>query len=68
MDKKHKIKVSFCVAYGKCKAISVDGKELKSDYEDDICFFFGEHRIYLKRHIVKALKEARGKVRELYRK
>lgn len=67
LDKKRKIRVSFCVAYGKCKAISTNGKEVKSDYEDDICFFFGEHKIYLKRHIVRVLKEAEKKARELYK-
>jgi hypothetical protein len=55
-------KVSFCVYYGKgvfLKMSTPDGDMiLSSDYEDETCFFFGESRIYLKRHIIRAFIEA----------
>ena len=46
------------VAYGKCTLGTINDIELKSDYEDDIAFFFGKHRLYFKRHIVRAFNEA----------
>lgn len=30
---------------------------LESDFDDDVCFFYGKFRIYLKRHIIRALDE-----------
>ena len=49
---------SFIVVYGKGTPLCIDGLTLKSEYEDDIAFFFGENRIYLKRHIIRAIEEA----------
>lgn len=57
-----KIKATFCVIYGKGTLMRVDDIILKSDYDDDICFFFGEQKIYLKRHILRAYKEAKQKL------
>lgn len=37
----------------------------KSDYEDDVCFFFGKAKIYLSRHIIRAYKEATQALRPL---
>jgi hypothetical protein len=37
-------------------------KQLINDYCDDICFFFGNQKIYLKRHIIRAYKEAEEKL------
>lgn len=66
LDKERKVKFTFNVAYGKANVALINGKQVTSDYEDDICFFFGEHKIYLKRHIIRALQEAQEKYRELY--
>lgn len=59
------IKASFNIAYGKAVIANINGVEIKSDYEDDICFFFGKEKIYLKRHILRAYKEAMDALRPL---
>jgi len=66
LDKESQIKFVFNSVRGKGTGFSINGKSLRSDYEDDIAFFFGEHRIYLKRHIYRILKEAHGVFKELY--
>lgn len=45
------------VGYG-CFA-QINGQRFECEYADDIAFFFGEHRIYLNRHLVRAFQEAR---------
>lgn len=62
------IKFSFNIAYGKVNLMSVGKKKLTSDYQDDICFFFGENKIYLKRHVVRCIQESEKKIQELYGK
>lgn len=57
-----KIKSTFNVAWGKVHLISTWDFEQSSKYEDDICFFFGSHGIYLKRHIVRAFDEAKAQL------
>lgn len=59
------IKATFLVAYGKCNLAQFGELSLKSDYEDDVCFFYGPQRIYLHRHILRAVDEASGKLRPL---
>jgi len=56
------IKATFNVAYGKTIMLTVDEFDIASDYDDDVCFFFGRHRIYLKRHIVRAFEEVKRKL------
>ena len=51
---------SFIVNYGKGNLFKINDLELKSDYVDDIAFFYGKNRLYLKRHIIRAFKEARA--------
>lgn len=51
---------SFMVIYGKGNLAKIDGLELKSDYKDDIAFFYGKNRLYMDRHIVRAFKEAKA--------
>ncbi len=51
---------SFNIAYGKVNIIATPNKKLSLDYEDDACFFSGEQKLYLKRHIVRAFEEARN--------
>ena len=66
LDKEHHVKFTFNVSYGKGNLAIINGRELTSDYDDDVCFFFGEQKIYLKRHILRALQEAQEKYKELY--
>ena len=55
----HENRGSFNVVYGKGNIIKIDDLELKSDYEDDIAFFYGKNRLYMNRHIIRAFKEAK---------
>ena len=57
-----KIKATFNVVYGKGTLLSVGSVTQSSDYEDDVCFFFGAHKIYLNRHIRRAFEEAKQKL------
>jgi len=66
LDKEKQIRFTFNIAYGKVNLISVGDKSLTSDYEDDICFFYGEKKIYIKRHIIRCLDESKKKIIELY--
>jgi len=60
------IKFTFNIAFGKCNLASINGRAITSDYDDDICFFFGDNKIYFKRHIIKCIQEAEKKIQELY--
>jgi hypothetical protein len=51
---------SFMVTYGKGNLLKINDLELKSDYADDVAFFYGNNRLYLKRHIIRAFKESRA--------
>ncbi|MGD0624254.1 MAG: hypothetical protein ABSB32_05985 [Thermodesulfobacteriota bacterium] len=53
------IKASFNVQFGKGTLLKLNEFEQSSPYEDDICFFFGSQRIFLKRHIMRAVEESR---------
>lgn len=44
---------SFNTLYGK-----TDFAGISNSYQDDICFCFGEQKIYLKRHILRYLEES----------
>ena|SRR3990167_1746476 len=61
------IKFTFNIAYGKVNVMTVGKKKLTSDYQDDICFFFGDNKIYLKRHIVRCIEESEKKIQALYK-
>ncbi|MGA7194475.1 MAG: hypothetical protein WBW94_12670 [Anaerolineales bacterium] len=56
------IKATFNVAFGKANLLKMGDFEQSSQYQDDICFFFGSQGIYLKRHIVRAFEEAKSKL------
>jgi hypothetical protein len=56
------IKATFNVAFGKANLLKIGDFEQSSQYEDDVCFFFGSQGIYLNRHIVRAFEEAKGKL------
>jgi len=67
LDKKSQIKFVFNMINDKApNAISIDGVSYGADYEDDIAFFYGEYRIYLKRHIIRLLQESREIYKKLY--
>jgi hypothetical protein len=55
-------RVSFNVSFGKRCTISGLDYRHESLYEDDVAFSFGEQRIYLKRHIIRAFEEAKSKL------
>ncbi|WP_186200854.1 hypothetical protein [Burkholderia gladioli] len=42
---------------GKRKFGRVDDVLIECEFEDDVAFFYGKKRVYLRRHIVRALKE-----------
>lgn len=52
-------KFTFNMVYGGGKFGEIGGFEVKSDFADDVCFFFGRRRIYLNRHIIRAFEEAK---------
>lgn len=56
------IKSTFNVAFGKATFMKIGDYEQVSKYEDDVCFFFGSHGIYLERHIIRAFEEAKLKL------
>jgi hypothetical protein len=50
---------TFNFMFGKASIIS--GNNVYAGiYDDDVCVFFGEHGIYLKRHIIRAMNEAKS--------
>lgn len=59
------MKATFNIAYGRSKLCNVGGNSQASDYEEDVCFFFGNQKIYLKLHILRAFKEAKNKLMPL---
>ena len=59
---KGNIMSTFNVCFGKGVLLKTPDFEQSSPYSDDICFFFGSQRILLKRHIVRAYEEAKGKL------
>ncbi len=52
-------RLSYTIAYGKCNLGKFGDVQIKSDHEDDLCFFFGNQKLYLRRHIIRAYKEAK---------
>jgi hypothetical protein len=56
---------SYNIVYGKGQMLSIGDSKQSSDYDDDVCFFFGAQKIYLKRHIVRSLEEAKAKLSSL---
>jgi hypothetical protein len=52
-------RVSFNVIFGKGCLFEFGQASIESPYEDDVAFFFGPQRLYLRRHIIRAFEEAR---------
>lgn len=59
------IKSTFNVAFSRANLMKVGDFEQTSRYEDDICFFFGSHGIYMQRHVIRAFQEAKTKLEPL---
>ncbi len=59
------IKSTFNVAFGKANLLRIGDFEQSSEYDDDICFFFGSQGVYLKRHILRAFEEAKSKLKNV---
>lgn len=55
-------RLSYNIIYGKHNLLKIGDIEIKSDYEDDVCFFFGSQKLYLHRHIIRAYEEAKSKL------
>jgi len=67
LDKESELKFVFNMVTGKGNVVAIKGKVIaSSDYEDDIAFFYGEYRIYLRRHVIRVFTEATGIFRKLY--
>lgn len=60
------LKFVFNRVAGKCTGFKIGDFVAKSDYEDDIAFFYGEYRIYLIRHIERVIRESVVVARKLY--
>jgi hypothetical protein len=59
-------KFTFSVASGMISILARPGeKTITSDYDDDVCFFFGPQRIYLKSHLLRAIEQARTQLSPL---
>lgn len=58
-------RLSYNIAYGKCNLAKIGDVEIKSDYPDDVCFFFGNQKLYLSRHIGRAFTEAKRNMEPL---
>jgi hypothetical protein len=52
--------VEFNAAWNKGVLFDSTGLRLESDYDGDAAFFYGPHRLYLKRHIIRAFEEAKS--------
>lgn len=50
---------SFNTAYSKIVLMRIDGVDLSNDYNDDIAYFYGANRLYLKRQAIRAFEEAK---------
>jgi hypothetical protein len=52
--------ISFTVLIGKMKLIETPHYTIESEYDDEVCFLFGAHRLYLRRHIIRNFREAQA--------
>jgi len=50
---------TFNTIFGKGVMAHIGDTAMESEYEDEVCFFFGEQKIYLKRLIIRAFEEAK---------
>ena len=50
---------AFNVVAGKCTGMSLGGVQMGCEFDDDVACWFGGHRIYIGRHILRAFDEAK---------
>lgn len=55
-------RLSYNIMYGQCNMVKIGDIEIKSDYDNDVCFFFGSQKLYLRRHLIRAYEEAKDKL------
>ena len=53
-------RISFNVIFGRGRLAQLGTASIESQYDDDVAFFFGPQRLYLRRHILRAFDEARN--------
>lgn len=53
-------RASFMVVRGNGRLLNIGDVELSADYEDDLAFFHGVNRLYMRRHIIRAFEEAKA--------
>lgn len=58
---------TYNVCIGKGVMIKTDRFEQGCDYDDEACFFFGGFRLYVKRHIIRAMNEIKAQYQTLLR-
>lgn len=67
LDKDSHLLFVFNMIAGKGQPISLPGAQVfVSDYDDDIAFFYGSHRLYLKRHLFRSVMEAFARYQAMY--
>lgn len=52
-------KFRFCTVAGKRNAIAIGAFVPGCEFEDDIAIYYGVHRLYVRRHIARAIEELR---------
>ena len=55
-------KAIFNIIYGEGSIFTLFGYVQESYHSDDTCFFYGSQKIYLNRHILPTVEEARSKL------
>lgn len=53
-------KFTFNTIYGSGVLAEIGDVQVKNNFADDVCFFFGKYRIYPNRHITRAFTEAKA--------
>jgi len=67
VDKERQTKFVFNVLVGRVAAVAIgNNTTVGSDYDDDIAFCYGPYKIYLNRHIIRAIDESQKKINLLY--
>lgn len=65
-DMENNIKAAYNTFHRSTGKMMINGEETGSDYADDTCYQFGKHRLYLDRHVRRALKEAKESLTPLF--
>jgi hypothetical protein len=53
-------KFRFCTVAGKQNAIMLGDLAIGCEFEDDIAIYYGRHRLYVRRHVARAIEELRN--------